>query len=208
MSFRLEAGAPVWASESWRTCHSGGRPCAPAQRGAGRCHTREESLHFWRLQLRPGRRSARAVQRGRRPCTRGHPGERAQREGSGPRAQYPGHGGSGGPGLWRAPPGSVSLQSEVQTLLPAQGRGRGRRVGAEEAGWGSPAGQRSGSDAGRGLPHLADSSQEMKVFHPSLLHVSFSDFQCFLWTYIYINSYTISILKDYLYSFKVFFSFC
>lgn len=45
----------------------------------------------------------------------------------------------------------------------------------------------------------------MKVFHPSLLHVSFSDFQCFLWTYIYINSYTIYILKDYLYSFKVVF---
>lgn len=45
----------------------------------------------------------------------------------------------------------------------------------------------------------------MKVFHPSLVHVSVSDFQCFLWTYIYINCHTIYILKDYLYSFIVFF---
>lgn len=47
----------------------------------------------------------------------------------------------------------------------------------------------------------------MKVFHPSLVHVSVSDFQCFLWTYIYINCHTIYILKDYLYSFIVFFFF-
>ena len=130
VSPRPETRAALRPSESWRASNSGGRACRSAQWGVRRNHSWEKSLHFRGLQLSSRGRAAEIVQWSGRSGSRGHPRERAPRESGGPRTQHAWNGGGSGSGLLRAEAGAVPLQSEVQTLLPAERRGRRRRLGA------------------------------------------------------------------------------
>ncbi|XP_068422587.1 zinc phosphodiesterase ELAC protein 1 isoform X2 [Clinocottus analis] len=122
---RHKTGAALWAAESRQAGNAGERPRRSVQRGAARSHSWSESLHLWGLQLGCRGRAAEAVPWSGRPGPRGHTRGRAPRESRGPRTQYAGNGGRGGPGLLRPEAGAVPLQPEVQTRLLAEGRGRG-----------------------------------------------------------------------------------
>lgn len=165
---RPETRAALWAAESRPACNSGERARPSVRRGAGRSRSRSESLRLWGLQRRRRGRSTEAVQRGRRSGPRGHARGGAAREGGGPRTQHPGDGGGGGSGLPRPAAGAAPLQPEVQTRLAAEGRRRGRRVAAQEAGGRSATGQRYRGDFGGGLSHSACSSQKTIVILYSL----------------------------------------
>lgn len=127
---RHEARTSFWTSESWGDSNSGKWACGSAQWGSGEGHLRKESLHFRRLQLCTRGGGAPIVSRSERAGSRGHAGERASGKGRGARTQHAWDGGSGGAGLLCAKAGSLPLQSEVQTQLAAEGRGRERSVGA------------------------------------------------------------------------------
>ena len=162
---RCETRSTLRMTESGGVGDFGERTCGVVLRCAGRSHSREESLHFRGLQLSARGGTAEVLQRGGHSGSRGHPGERAQRKSSGPRTQHTWDGSGGGSGLLCTKAGAVPFQSEVQTLLPAEGRRRGRYLRAQETGWRSSTGQWCRSDSGWGLSDSTYSSQKTEVMN-------------------------------------------